>query len=266
MGYPVSGTLGSGARTTIHQVTDRHGRTRALKHLVLRSERDRRCLEQMRHEHRLARRLDFPGLRRTHRLHLRRAPFRVVEAGLLMDLVEGEPLASAPTGETLPVIESFRQVGEALACLHRLGWVHADVKPTNIIVSSDGAVLIDLGQAARIGASKDRVQGTPGFLAPEQALRRPLTPGTDLHGFGAALYWVLTGRTIPTVIGSDGATDEHPSPPVPIAELRDDVPTGLIELVDRCIAPRVASRPSGMNEVLGILSVLRKERIRESHD
>ena len=274
LGFQVKGQLGSGARTTIHQVTDRSGRSFALKHLVLLSASDQRFLVQMRHEHSIARRLNFPGIRRSHRLKLRRRPFRVVEAGLVMDLIDGIALDQADAASLARTVESFRQIGEALASLHRLGWVHADVKPTNIVVSSDGAVLIDLGQAARVRTTKARVQGTPGFMAPEQAYRDPITPRTDLYGFGATLYWSLTGRTVPTVINSQSsgrklgslANLDQPAIPPSVREFRSDVPDDLAKLIEDCIAPNPVRRPSGMPEVLGVLARLKGEIMRSSDD
>lgn len=274
LGFQVKQQLGSGARTTIHHVTDRAGRSFALKHLELRSASDRRFLIQMRHEHSIAKRLNFPGIRRTHRLKLRRRPLRVVEAGLVMDLVEGISLDQADSTSLARTVESFRQIAEALASLHRLGWVHADVKPTNIVVSPEGAVLIDLGQAARIRTTKTRVQGTPGFMAPEQAYRDPITPRTDLYGFGATLYWSLTGKTVPTVISTrspgrrvgNPANLDHPARPAPIRSYRSDVPEDLSDLIDRCVAPNPASRPGGMPEILGVLARLKGEITRASDD
>ena len=274
LGFQPERQLGSGARTTIHHVKDRSGRSYALKHLVLLSASDHRFLVQMRHEHAIARRLNFPGIRRTHRIKLKRRPFRVVEAGLIMDLVDGVALDQADSATLVRTIESFRQIGEALASLHRLGWVHADVKPTNIVVSPDGAVLIDLGQAARVRTTKSRVQGTPGFMAPEQAYRDPITPRTDLYGFGATLYWSLTGRTVPTVINSRSSERrmgnptnlDQPALPPPVRDFRSDVPEDLATLVDHCVAPNPAKRPSGMPEVLGVLSRLKGEIMRASDD
>ena len=274
LGFQPKRQLGSGARTTIHHVTDRSGRSYALKHLVLLSASDHRYLVQMRHEHSIARRLDFPGIRRTHRLKLKRRPFRVVEAGLVMDLIDGVALDQADTSTLARTVESFRQIGEALASLHRLGWVHADVKPTNIVVSSDGAVLIDLGQAARVRTTKTRVQGTPGFMAPEQAYRDPITPRTDLYGFGATLYWSLTGRTVPTVINSRSSSRslgslanlDQPALPPPVRNFRSDVPEELATLVDRCVAPNPTMRPGGMPEILGVLARLKGEIMRASDD
>jgi serine/threonine-protein kinase len=274
LGFQLKQKLGSGARTTIHHVTDRAGRSFALKHLNLMSASDRRFLVQMRHEHSIAKRLNFPGIRRTHRLKLRRRPFRVVEAGLVMDYIEGTSLDQADSTGLPRTVESFRQIAEALASLHRLDWVHADVKPTNIIVSPAGAVLIDLGQAAKTRTTKSRVQGTPGFMAPEQAYRDPITPRTDLYGFGATFYWSLTGKTVPTVINSrragqrvvNTANLDQAARPTPVQSFRSDVPEELSKLIDQCVSPNPSARPRGMPEILGVLARIKSEIMRASDD
>src|SRR5205085_12491791 len=60
--------------------------------------------------------------------------------------------------------------------------------------------VIDLGQSCPIGTVKQRIQGTPDYIAPEQVRRKPLTAQTDMFNFGASLYWCVTDRHIPTLI------------------------------------------------------------------
>ena len=53
--------------------------------------------------------------------------------------------------------------------------------------------MIDYGQSCRIGTIKERIQGTPDYIAPEQVARRPVSVATDVFNLGASLYWALTG-------------------------------------------------------------------------
>jgi len=262
LGYRVIGLLGSGARTTIYHVEDGSGDSFALKHLLVRNRTDHRCLAQMRNEHEIARQLSHPGIRKTRKLRLRRAPFRVVEAGLLMDHVQGLPLDKAKPREIGTTVQCLLDVATALASMHRSGWIHGDVKPTNLIRTDEGTLLIDLGQAARSGIRKERIQGTPGFMAPEQVMRNELTSRTDLFGFGATMYWALTGNPVPTVIehaggenqGITGSAVNKPAVATPLHEIRDDVPEELSQLVASCISYNAKNRPSGFAEVLGTLA------------
>ena len=111
-------------------------------------------------------------------------------------------------------------------------------------------------------------------MAPEQAYRDPITPRTDLYGFGATLYWSLTGRTVPTVINSRSSSRslgslanlDQPALPPPVRNFRSDVPEELATLVDRCVAPNPTMRPGGMPEILGVLARLKGEIMRASDD
>jgi serine/threonine-protein kinase len=83
--------------------------------------------------------------------------------------------------------------------MHKGGFVHADVKPGNIMVMADGNVkIIDFGQSAPIHQAKPRIQGTPDYMAPEQANKQRLDARTDIFGLGAALYRILTGLAMTT--------------------------------------------------------------------
>ncbi|HEY4759432.1 MAG TPA: serine/threonine-protein kinase, partial [Thermoguttaceae bacterium] len=93
-----------------------------------------------------------------------------------------------------------RQTAEALGALHQAGWMHGDVKPSNIMVSPEGhATLLDLGFARRsdeIGSAVDRcVLGTFHYIAPElltSSLRADIR--SDIYSLGAVLYRILAGR------------------------------------------------------------------------
>ena len=91
-----------------------------------------------------------------------------------------------------------RDLLAALACAHRLGIVHHDVKPGNIRIRGERAVLLDFGFAkdvalASITASRQAL-GTPNYMAPEQFAGRRDDPRSDLYGVAASCYHALSGR------------------------------------------------------------------------
>src|SRR5690606_30973934 len=161
----------------------------------------------------------------------------------------------------------FRQTAHGLAQMHDAGFVHADMKPHNVIVAHDfegnpSAKVIDLGQSCRVGTVKERIQGTPDYIAPEQVRRGAITPRTDIYNFGATMYWVLTGRTIPTAMGlkNDALTssiDENKiEPPVPVRQLAPEVPDRLETLVLDCVKVRPEDRPENMHQVADRLDLI----------
>jgi predicted ATPase len=86
------------------------------------------------------------------------------------------------------------QLVEGLAALHATGRIHRDVKPSNVLVTPDGrVVLLDFGLTTGFGLD-ERIAGTPGFMAPEQITCETLTPATDWYAVGGILFAALTGH------------------------------------------------------------------------
>src|SRR5262249_50799626 len=109
-----------------------------------------------------------------------------------MELVDGAPLTDYCRGasaEQLRVV--FGRVARAIGELHVRGQLHRDVKPGNILVTSDGAVrVLDFGLASATGP----VSGTLAYMAPELFDGRPASAASDWYSFGVVLYEVLAGR------------------------------------------------------------------------
>ncbi|MHC4809131.1 MAG: serine/threonine-protein kinase [Planctomycetota bacterium] len=201
-GYRVLSRLGEGAASTLYAVHDPHTKhVWALKHVIKESEKDQRFLDQTENEYAVGSKLDHPNLRKVEKIIRHRKRFRVVGTSLLMELVDASTLDQLPPMTDLSVVRVFRQVAKALLHMHQRGFVHTDLKPNNIMLTEKGQVkVIDLGQACRVGTVKKRIQGTPGYMAPEQAHRQAITPRTDVYNFGATMYWVLCRDVIPTAL------------------------------------------------------------------
>lgn len=260
-GYEVAQYLGSGARSTIWKVRDRRtGKHYALKRVVKRKTSDTRFLDQAINEYDVASQLDHPVIRKVYHLRRKKHWLSLREILLIMELCEGLTIQSDPPGDVREALRIFHEVGVALAHMNTGGFVHADMKPNNIMVGPNGTVkIIDLGQSCRIGETKQRIQGTPDFIAPEQVLRRPLDPRTDVFNFGASLYWTLTGEPIPTVLPKKGgAVTLVGEPDVdPPEELNPDIPPSLSKLVMHCIRPKPSARPANMETVVSRLDVIK---------
>src|SRR5262249_14803212 len=125
-------------------------------------------------------------------------------AYLVLELVDGESLGARIERQgPLPEDEAVRlvvQIGQALEAVHKRGMVHRDVKPDNILLSSDGrARLTDLGLVKDAGTELNltrtgRGLGTPHFMAPEQFRNaKQADPRYDVYGLAATLYMAVTG-------------------------------------------------------------------------
>ena len=258
-GYQVMQYLGSGARSTVWQVRDRRDEhLYALKRVAKRESADHRFLEQAINEYQAAQHFNHPVVRQIHRLRRVRRWLSLAEVHLLMELCEGQTVQDSRPESVQETTRIFGQVAEALAHINACGYIHADMKPNNIIVSANGTVkIIDLGQSCPLGTVKERIQGTPDFIAPEQVSRLPLSSRTDVFNFGAALYWTLTGRPIPTVMPRKGSlTFKADLAIAPPEQVNPQVPPSLSKLIMDCIEPNPARRPPSMNEVNSRLGLI----------
>jgi len=258
-GYKVVRLLGNGARSTIWQVRQLStGKFFALKRVVKRERSDYRFIEQVEAEHALAHKLDHQNLRKIYDLRRIRKWLAVSEIQLMMEYCEGETVQNSRPQSIPRVVSIFNQVAEALEHMNSRGVIHADTKPNNILITENDVVkVIDLGQSCLTGTVKERIQGTPDFIAPEQVHRQPLDPRTDVFNFGATLYWTLTGRAIPTVLPTEGIKMKHEHMLRPISELNPEVPAALCKLVEDCIEPMPVRRPNSMKDVVSRLGLVR---------
>ena len=157
-------------------------------------------IDLLKNEHVIASAVDHPILRKVYELRLMRRRLRVTGAILFMEYINGQSLADKAFHRPLvEVLRIFAEAARGLDAMHRAGFVHADLKPNNIMVTVDDAVkLIDMGQSAKIHEAKPRIQGTIDYIAPEQVNRGVLDQRTDVFGLGATLHRVLTGIAVRT--------------------------------------------------------------------
>lgn len=267
MGYKVMATLGQGAKSTIFAVEDKKHNVFALKRVIKESPQDQRFVDQAILEHQIASKLDHPSIRKSFKLIRQRKVLRTSEIYVLMELVDGMTLEQHKPEEVLELCLILQKVADGLSSFHEAGFVHADLKPNNLMVDDKMNVkIIDFGQSCPIGTVKPRIQGTPEYIAPEQVKRRQIVPATDVYNLGATMYWLLANKHVPNILPKGDVTVEMRSEEKiqPPSELNPLIPPALSSLIMGCIRYKIEDRPSSMGQVRQRLemaiSQMRKER------
>ncbi len=239
--YRVVEKLGVGAQTRVFRARCmRTGKDYTVKIVKIVNPEDASYIDLMRAEHAIGSAIDHPVIRKVYEMRLLRQRFRVRGAILFMEYVSGKSLAEKEVKLSMDeALRVFAEVGKGLHAMHVAGWVHADLKPNNILLAADGGVkLIDLGQSAKIHEAKTKIQGTIDYMAPEQVQRGVLDQRTDVFGLGATLHKVLTGRPIATEMNQTVNVHAQNLIGRRVAEVRESsmvsLPTCVSRLVDDC--------------------------------
>ena len=194
---------------------------------------------------------------------------------ITMEYVEGKTLdaVTPPDGMELSrFLDIFTQVAEALRHAHERGVVHRDVKPGNIMITPDGTVkMLDFGLAQISDDSqvtetvsttltqKGQILGTPSYMSPEQAQADKIDSRTDIFSLGVVMYEALSGaRPFQGDSNAEVISNIIKTEPLPIEEIRPDLPTLISRLVTRCLQKRPSDRPQSMQEVRTILGEARR--------
>jgi serine/threonine protein kinase/TolB-like protein len=291
--YQLGARIGAGGMGEVYAARDtRLGRAVAIKVLPSHVADDVHARERFDREARAIAALNHPHICVLHDVGEATLPSDGPRAGdrrsvtiryLVMELLQGETLASRLTRGPLPIDEALRyavQVASALDRAHQVGIVHRDLKPGNIfLVPSDGtspaldAKLLDFGIAkqqaestrerALAGSSTaletvvsdlttpGEILGTVQYMAPEQLDKGQVDARTDVFALGSVLFEMLTGRK-----AFEGANRSalilailgH-EPPV-ISTLRPSVPRWLEDTVKRCLAKKPAERWQSARDVM----------------
>ncbi|MFF0738070.1 serine/threonine-protein kinase [Streptomyces chartreusis] len=161
----------------------------------------------------------------------------------------GPSLTSAVADSGALPPHSVRALGaglaEALAAVHELGLVHRDVKPSNVLLTLDGPLLIDFGIARAMDGTASLTStgvsiGSPGYMSPEQILGKGATGAADVFSLGAVLAYAATGE--PPFSGDSSAAllykVVHEEPEL------DALDDELRELVAACLVKEPGARPA----------------------
>ncbi len=262
--YRIMEILGTGQGSTLYKAKSIiNGNLYTIKHVKVQSPEEMRLVDQMRDEHACGSSLDHPVLRKTYEMRLVRRRLSVKAALLFMEYIEGRTLSEC--GQELGLMQLLQIIEKAasgLAAMHKGGFVHADLKPGNILLQAEeGVKLIDFGQSSPINQAKPRVQGTIDYMAPEQAAKQPLDARTDVFGLGATMHRILTGRPVSTEMNQRVDMHSLGRLGVRVADNKqasmDDYPVVVAKLVEDCCEREPAKRPRDMHELIDRLQMAR---------
>jgi serine/threonine protein kinase len=190
---------------------------------------------------------------------------------VVMQLVEGKSLRQLLDTQKRLSPELTCHIGSCVALAldhaHDAGFVHRDVKPGNIMITSDGRVLLtDFGIAKALQSVDDDLtspnimMGTAKYLSPEQVRGKKLDGRADLYSLGLVLYECLAGR-VPFLGESDADTAlaRLQRDPTDLSRLRATLPTGLVVVIHQLLARNPAHRPASGTELAASLREAAKE-------
>lgn len=264
--YQVIEELGKGGMGRVYKVFDTEVREKlALKLLNPNIASDEETIERFRSELRLARTVSHRHICRMHDLG------REEETGtyfITMEYVPGEDLKSLihrigalPVGKAVTIA---RQAAEGLAEAHRLGVVHRDLKPQNIMVDREGgARIMDFGIARSVRAKgitgAGVMIGTPEYMSPEQVDGKEADGRSDIYSLGVVLFEMLTGRLpfegdTPLSI----AVKQKSEPPPDPGTINAQIPEDARRLVLKCLEKEKGKRFQSADDLLAELVRIEK--------
>ena len=249
--YEILSAIGAGGMGEVYKATDtRLNRTVAIKVLPTHFSADPEMKQRFEREAQTV-----AGLNHRHICTLHDVGEQAGVNFLVMECLEGETLAARIARGPMPIDEALRVASEIIDALdkaHRQGVIHRDLKPANVMLTKGGSKLLDFGLAkwtagpsGSLSAMSTRVEmtgqgmilGTLQYMAPEQVEGKEADARTDLFGFGAVLYEMLTGKRAfegksqASLIGAIMKGD-----PKPVSHVVHLTPPVLDHVVSRCLA------------------------------
>ncbi|MCH7556106.1 MAG: serine/threonine protein kinase [Planctomycetes bacterium] len=266
-GYKIVGKLGAGAMAVVYKARQLSlNRMVAIKILPKRFSENPEYVKRFYKEGQAAGKLNHHNIVQA---------IDVGEAGgyhyFVMEYVEGKTIADDLTAgnvfEEAEALDIIIQVANALAHAHACSLIHRDVKPKNIIISTNGTVkLADMGlarettdiEAAQSEAGK--AYGTPYYIAPEQIRGKIDIDGrADIYGLGATLYHMLTGRVPFMAENSADVMRKHLREKlIPPDHINTLLSAGVSEVIEIMMAKRKEDRYNDIEELLTDLEALRQ--------
>jgi tetratricopeptide (TPR) repeat protein len=264
--YEVIRALGEGGMGAVFEVRDRElDESVALKLLHPQLSRDPDYRQRLRSEVRLARRVSHPNVCRVHDLgqHVDQlfVTMELLGGRTLRDLLRSIDTGDEPQLALSRKIDLIVQLCAALAAAHRVGIVHGDVKPENLIVEPDRAVLSDFGVASPFEVRRGRrvVAGTPHYIAPEILRGEAGGPRADIYACGLVAYELLAGRPPFRTAGLRDAMERARAvpqlPPLPDEAAPPTARAGLDRVLARALDGWPGARPEAVDRFAEALAL-----------
>lgn len=191
----------------------------------------------------------------------------------VMPYVAGESLrdrlargGSMPVSEALPLL---RDIVDGVASAHRHGVVHRDIKPDNVLLTEQHALVVDFGVAKAMSDARDTARltatgislGTPAYMAPEQAAGETVDHRADIYAIGVVAYEMLSGAPPFTGQAQSVISQHLTAAPRPIASRdRGGIPPAVERIVMRCLEKDPAARYQSADELLAALDAISAAR------
>ena len=262
--YQIIEELGKGGMGRVYKVLDKEiGEKVALKLLNPEIAAESKTIERFRNELKTARQISHKNVCRMYHLSKEEgAPY------IIMEYVRGEDLKSMirmmgrlSPGQTVSIA---KQVCEGLSEAHRLGVIHRDLKPQNIMIDRNGDVkIMDFGIARTLQAKgitgEGIMIGTPEYMSPEQAEGKEADERADIYALGIILFEMLAGRVpfegeTPLSIALKHKTEAPPDP----RKINAQIPDDLAGLILRCLEKEKGKRYQSAQELLGEFTKIEK--------
>lgn len=272
--FEVLRELGRGGMGTVYEAFNHTlNRRVALKVLHV---KEQLTLESLKSEARSIAQLEHPNIVQVY--HLGELEYQTEKALFIeMQLVAGRPLNQILEDDDLGVTQCLHLLNQLLKALqhaHDRGVIHRDIKPDNVIVTSEGiAKLVDFGisadlnqQSSHQGASR---AGTPAFMSPEVWTEGGWSVQSDLYAFGVSAYWMLSKRfpyTFPQNQGWVGIMQTHLNDQIEPLENLIPLPKALSKLLMSCLDKSPDRRPPSARDVSDEIERHLDEMLTREHD
>lgn len=269
--YVIMDRLGSGSMGRVYRAYHHMmARDVALKIIAPEIVSNEKVVSRFQREMKLVGRLNHPNVIRA---------FDADQIGkvlyIVMEYVPGISLAHRLRNGLVPPLEMAdlgAQAALGLAHAHAQGIVHRDVKPSNLLLTDDKQLkVLDLGLGVLMEADSSTsfatadgiAVGTVDYMSPEQACGRELDGRSDLYSLGCSMYHLITGQLpFPGDNPIERMGKRINGRPVPITDVRPDVPARLVRVLEKLFAHKPENRFQDANEAAEALQSVYKPKVR----